>query len=49
MKVLVAILAIQGTSGMEVKQNGAVVAMSSTLSHGDLTAVLSMQGPNVRV
>ena len=58
MKVLVVILAIQGTSGMkysmtvEVKQNGTVVARSSTLTgdgeqgHGDLTAVLSMQGAN---
>ena len=58
MKVLVVILAIQGTSGMkysmtvEVKQNGTVVATSSTLTgdgeqgHGHLTAVLSMQGAN---
>ena len=58
MKVLVVILAIQSTSGMkysmtvEVKQNGTVVATSSTLTgdgeqgHGHLTAVLSMQGAN---
>ena len=59
MKVLVVILAIQGTSGMkysmtvEVKQNGTVVATSSTLTggdgeqgHGHLTAVLCMQGAN---